>query len=620
MRLIDLPRVLLEIGPTAAQPRGAAVRSWCRSWSGGGVALIVLCLAVYLPGLWSIPPVDRDESRFAQASRTMLESGDYIVPRIGSTPRLNKPPLIYWLQAASARVLGDGPGTDGMGQWGNGNIWVFRVPSVLCAIGTVLLTWRMGMRMFDSRAAALGAALLAVCPMVVWDAHQARADQLLLFTTTATMLALYVCWKATVKSGGAGHTSQQGVARAAPPPVVWLLALWVSMGLGILAKGPITPMIAILTAIALSIVSRNARWLIKLRPILGLLVVAAIVGPWVYLVAHRVGWHTYWTTVYDETLGRSTEAKESHWGPPGYHVVLLPVLFWPGSLLTAAAFVRSWRRGLARFTLRNRPEAFLLAWVIPMWLVFEIIATKLPHYTMPMYPAIALLTARTVCAARVGTLAFARSVLDRIGVIVWGGIGAAGLIGSLGLLMEAGGFAIGQNGAGRTLPGLAVAILSTAIGGAVWLVLRHRAVMLAHVLAVLAMVCWCWITLAWVAPRCERFWISSRLLAFVQRNDWDKAARSAPVALVGYEEPSAIFLFRGRASPVPAEQHEQWILRHLDGITLLQSEVGASPPAVGPIGRSGIISGYNYSAGKPIEIHIGGVLPPQHDHFHPTIP
>ena len=106
MRLADLPRVLLELGPAAGHPAptGAAVRSWCKSWCGGGVAIIVLCLAVYLPGLWSIPPVDRDESRFAQASRTMLESGDYIVPRIGSTPRLNKPPLIYWLQAASARV------------------------------------------------------------------------------------------------------------------------------------------------------------------------------------------------------------------------------------------------------------------------------------------------------------------------------------------------------------------------------------------------------------------------------------------------------------------------------------------------------------------------------------
>jgi 4-amino-4-deoxy-L-arabinose transferase-like glycosyltransferase len=388
------------------------------------------------------------------------------------------------------------------------------------------------------------------------------------------------------------------------------------MGLGVLAKGPITPMIAVLAVIALSVASRNVRWLFKLRPVLGMLIVAAIVGPWVYLVAQRVGWQTYWTTVYDETLGRSTEAKESHWGPPGYHLVLLAVLFWPGSLLTAAAFMRSWKRGFARFTLGNRPEAFLLAWVIPAWVVFEIVATKLPHYTMPMYPAIALLTARTVCAAVVGRLPFARSVMDRIGVIIWGGIGAAGLIGSLGIFVEVGGFEVGKSGAGRPFLGLAVLVLSTAIGGAVWLVLRCRVLAPAHVLAGLAMVCWCWVTLAWVAPRCERFWISSRLLAFVQRDEWEKTARTAAVAMVGYEEPSAVFLFRGRANPVSSKEFEAWVVQHPDGITLLQSEVGAIRPYYGPMGMSGVIGGFNYSTGKAIEIHIGGVLPPQQDHFH----
>src|SRR5437868_6256508 len=131
MSTIGLAKPGAERRGTPNDPaRGARARSRCRSWKWGGIGLILLCLSVYLPGILRIPPVDRDESRFAQASRTMLESGDFIVPRIGNTPRLNKPPLIYWLQCASAALLGDDPGPDGMGKWGNGNIVVFRLPSV----------------------------------------------------------------------------------------------------------------------------------------------------------------------------------------------------------------------------------------------------------------------------------------------------------------------------------------------------------------------------------------------------------------------------------------------------------------------------------------------------------
>jgi 4-amino-4-deoxy-L-arabinose transferase-like glycosyltransferase len=619
MRTIALPRLLFGQNKGVRAIPGASARAWCRSWWGAGLTLIILCLAVYLPGLWSIPPVDRDESRFAQASRTMLESRDFIVPRLGDTPRLNKPPLIYWLQSASAAILGDAPGKDGLGEWGNGNIWVFRLPSVLCAIGTVLLTWRLGLRMFDPRAAALAAALLAICPMVVWDAHQARADQLLLFTTTAAMFALFVCWKQTTST-----TRTQGVALAARPPVVSTLLLWTFIGLGILAKGPITPMVAALTAITISIASRNWRWLLKLRPILGFIIVAALVGPWVYLIIQRVGWGTYWTTIKAETLGRSVEGRESHGFPPGFHTILLPVLFWPGSLMTAAAIVSAWKKARRpgavagssepatrpRRGFRSRPETFLLAWLLPAWLVFELIATKLPHYTMPLYPAIALLTARTICAAAAGTIPFARSFLDRIGVIIWGGIGIAGLIGSLGLFVEVGGFDFTAGGAGRPLLGLTTAFLLAAIGGAVWFVLSRRGLASAHVLAGLAIVLWCWMTLAWVLPRCSEFWISSRLAALIEEARWPEQARRAPVALVNYEEPSAMFLLRGRGGSVAPSALQAWIKAHPGGVLAINSDHGED---VGqPLDQvwipMGFVPGFNYSSGKPVDVRVFRIL------------
>src|SRR5215813_11547169 len=116
---------------------------------GGGrwpaaLGLLGLCLVVYLPGFFTIPAVDRDESRFAQASRQMFESvalpaaerdgrhaGGLLMPMVQDRPRLNKPPLIYWLQAGSAAVF----------TWGRPEhdaIWLYRVPSLIAAVVAVL--------------------------------------------------------------------------------------------------------------------------------------------------------------------------------------------------------------------------------------------------------------------------------------------------------------------------------------------------------------------------------------------------------------------------------------------------------------------------------------------------
>ncbi len=398
----------------------------------GALALVLLCCTVYLPGFFSIPPVDRDESRFAQASRQMFESvalpqaerdpelhsGGLAVPMVGGKPRLNKPPLIYWLQAASAAVFTGGqPLQDA--------IWMYRVPSLVAGLVIVLATWRIGCSMFDPRVGWVGACLLAVSPVFVWEAHQARADMVMVAWTVLGMGQFYNIWRT---SGPLSRPRRERVGERAPsPPASYLppLLLWAFIALGVLTKGPITLMVVVLAAAWLSVFSRDWRWLRTTRPLLGLVIVAAAVAPWVYAVAQQVGFANYWQIVYDEVFARAGSAKEGHWGPPGYHIVLLVVLFWPGSLLTGLSIGRAWRRGfmprsgrgeeerigarltepwhtrvrrapayLAGLRATRRPEAFLIAWMLPSWIVFELVGTKLPHYTMPLYPAVALLTAR----------------------------------------------------------------------------------------------------------------------------------------------------------------------------------------------------------------------------------
>lgn len=487
----------------------------------------MLCAAVYVPGLWDIPPVDRDEARFAQASRQMWESGDFVVPRIQDRARLNKPPLVYWLQCGSIALLGDAPG-----QWANGNIWVFRLPSVLCAVASVLLTWRLGLRMMDPRAAALGAALLAVCPMVAWDAHQARADQLLLMTVVGAQGALWCCWS-DARRGRSVRT------------IAWV-GLWVWIGLGVLAKGPITPLIALLTVAALCWLSRGWRWIAGLRPMVGFAVVCAIVAPWVLAVGSQVGWSVYLSTIWDETIGRSAGAKEGHWGPPGYHLVLLCVLFWPGVLMTGLAVRRAW--GLRR----RGPEVFLLAWILPSWIVFELVSTKLPHYTMPLYPAVALLSARAVLAAETRRLPGLQEWGTRIGLALWVLIGV-GIMAAGAALLEA----LARHGADVRGEMAVMMMWYLFIGGAMFWSVRAlwrgqylRAQMGGMLAAVLLVV----LFMQTVLPAANQ--MSTRIVEAVRRID---PAGERPLGAVGYHEDSLIFLTRGRAERIGDGALEAWV-------------------------------------------------------------
>lgn len=421
------------------------MRKFKGSWL-GGLSLLLMGLVTLVPGLWSIPVIDRDEARFAQASRQMFEaaawpahrldlrrkddgapkgfhSGGWSIPMVQDRPRLNKPPLIYWLQVASAWAFTGGDPT-------RDAIWMYRVPGAVCALLSVLLTWRLGLRLFDPLAAWLGAAFLAVCPLIAFDAHQARADQLLLTTVLGALLCLWNVWRA---------------ARTLPAPrsgSLWAIGLWLSLALSIMAKGPIGPLVFVLTALTLSLWDGHWRWLARTRPLVGLVIIAAAVGPWLWAVGSRIGWQTYAHLALDETLGRAAGSKEGHWGPPGFHTLLAVVLFWPGCLLTAASIARAWRLGAPRrerlpgrnpvwcwlsgLLVRDagRPaEFFLIAWLVPGWLFFELFGAKLAHYPMPMYPALALLTARGVVAAETGGLGELTAAAVRFGLWIWRGIG-----------------------------------------------------------------------------------------------------------------------------------------------------------------------------------------------------
>ncbi len=613
-----------------------------RSWR-GGLALLFICLAVYLPGFVTIPTIDRDEARFAQASRQMSASEkaeDWIIPKVQDRPRLNKPPLIYWLQSSAVRA-GDALGVKDAADL----IWLYRLPSLLAAIIAVLATWRLGTAMFDPRAGWLGALLLAVCPIVMWESKQARADMVLLAATTVAQWALFRLWHVDHDSTKARKTLGH-----------WRIVFWGAMIVGVLVKGPLTPLICSLTLLSLGFSKRSRGVLKRTWPVLGSLAVLAAIGVWAVLVMRQVGAQSYFDIIVKETLGRTFAAKEGHSGPPGYHLLLLSVLFWPGSLVTGQAMVRAWKQGFGPTEARGiessadkrtgnmfqrvwgavnrrvqhgakgrQAEVFLLAWVLVPWLVFEFTSTKLPHYVMPLYPAIALISARAIFTASCGVMDSVPKLVSRIGYVAWAIIG--GILSIMPL------FVWWYFGVETTYPQFAIALLPVLLM-VITLVIAWKGIfrgirggknqgkfLRAQAVSALgAGLTWA-ILCGMVLPSTRSLWVSAELRTLIERVD---PLHARPVATVqatedsnvprdkklSFVEDSLIFEMRGRSERIDEIGLEKWLKDHPDGVFILPKVLADRKTGIMRIGE---VSGFNYSLGNRVYLTVCQ-LPPSQEH------
>jgi 4-amino-4-deoxy-L-arabinose transferase-like glycosyltransferase len=334
------------------------------------VAFLMLCgLLLFLPGFFNIPPVDRDEARFAQATKQMVETSDFVDIRFQDDVRYKKPVGIYWLQAAvvetaSALGLPRAPL----------RIWLYRIPSLAGALGAVLLTYWTALAFVTRRGAVLAALIMCSSVLLSVEARLAKTDAMLLLTVVAAMGALarvYLSW-------------QRG-EDPAHPPWAWPAIFWTALAGGILLKGPLILMFVALTIITLAILDRSASWLWRLRPVWGLMWMLVLVLPWFVAIFWRAGDAFFADSIGGDMLSKLS-AQESHGAPPGVYLLLFWITFWPGAPLAGMAAPAVWRA-------RREPGAqYLLAWLIPSWIVFELVLTKLPHYVLPLYPAIAILT------------------------------------------------------------------------------------------------------------------------------------------------------------------------------------------------------------------------------------
>jgi 4-amino-4-deoxy-L-arabinose transferase-like glycosyltransferase len=363
-----------------AEPKWKGIRNWgidqCLTAATAShlraiSVLAVLALVSFLPGFFQIPPVDRDEARFAQATKQMIETGDYVDIRFQEESRYKKPVGIYWLQAAVVRAA------EAVGvPRARTTIALYRIPSLFGALGAVLATYWAALAFVSRRAALLAGAMMATSILLGVEARLAKTDAMLLLTCVTALGAM-----------ARAYLAEQGDRPSSLPPVALAAIFWGAIAAGIMVKGPMILMFVGFAAVALIAMDRSARWMWRLKPLVGVPFAIAIVAPWLVAIMIRSGGGFFVESLGQDMFAKVTGGQETHGLPPGFYLATFWLTFLPGALLAGVAAPAVWRS-------RAEPGCrLLLAWIVPAWIAFELVPTKLPHYVLPLYPALAILIA-----------------------------------------------------------------------------------------------------------------------------------------------------------------------------------------------------------------------------------
>ncbi|MBC5794124.1 glycosyltransferase family 39 protein [Sphaerospermopsis sp. LEGE 00249] len=351
------------------------------------IAILWLLLINFIAFVWnlgSIGLVDETEPLFAEASRQMLVTGDWITPFFNGETRFDKPALIYWCQAIAYSIMGV-------------NEWAARIPSALAATAVTALSFYVVQWYFAKKdqleqtanptrrylTAALASAIMALNPeMIVWG-RIGVSDMLLTGCIASALLCFFL-----------GYAQNSTPSRF---PNKWYLASYVLMGGAILTKGPVGIVLPgfIMIAFAVYLGKFWQLWR-EMRPIFGLFLVFLVSAPWYILVAWRNGWNFINAFFGYHNIERFTEVVNGHSAPWYFYFLVVLLGFAPYSVFIPASIARLkfWRR--SHFLNQERSQhlgLFVCFWFLGVFGFFTIAVTKLPSYVLPLMPAAAILVA-----------------------------------------------------------------------------------------------------------------------------------------------------------------------------------------------------------------------------------
>ncbi|NVM20610.1 MAG: glycosyltransferase family 39 protein, partial [Desulfobacterales bacterium] len=330
-------------------------------WRRQAAVLVLMGTLFLFCGLGNGKLWDRDETTYAEVVREMIHSGDWVIPRYDGKLFAHKPVFSYWAMIAGVRLFG-------MNEFG------IRFFSAVSGVACVLVVFAMGYRMRGAETGFLAGVILissllflVICRSAIMDAH------LTLFVTCA----LWGFWEAVRNPHGS---------------LRWMLFCGAATGMAVLTKGPLGLLLVGATGFFTLIWSGKFRLLPRLHPVAAFAIFFLVASLWYMAVTWKTGWAFLLEFIITENLNRAFQPSEGHGGPIWYYLPVLLLATLPWSFFVPWAVRSLWKRG-------GLEKPFLLSWALIPLLFFSLVRTKLPHYILPILPALALITAQALACA-----------------------------------------------------------------------------------------------------------------------------------------------------------------------------------------------------------------------------
>ncbi|MES2355149.1 MAG: glycosyltransferase family 39 protein [Pseudomonadota bacterium] len=303
-----------------------------------------------------------DEGRYAEISREMVVTGDWLTPRLNGIKYFEKPPLQYWATATAYTAFGF-------------HEWTARLWTALTGFLTILLIWWQGRRIFGGKPALYAAMALASNFYFLGLGHINTLDMGLAFFTTLALVGFV-----SAQSDEIGNREKNR----------WMLTTWAAMALAMLSKGLIGIVLPGATLFLYTIFTRD--WAIwrRLHLVPGLLIFLVIAAPWFIAVSIKNPEFAWFFFIHEHFMRYATpEARRE--GPIYYFVDLLVLGMLPWSLVLVESIWNAVRNLRTPDKQLNKPTLILLIWTTFIFVFFSLSSSKLPAYILPIFPSLALL-------------------------------------------------------------------------------------------------------------------------------------------------------------------------------------------------------------------------------------
>jgi len=342
--------------------------------------LAVFWLALAL--LWFLPLdsphlFDPDEGRYAEIPREMVASGDWVTPRLDAIKYFEKPPLGYWATAVAFEIFGE-------------NAWSVRLWPALSGMLGLLLTFWLGRRLFDQRAALLAVVVQASALLYIGMARVATLDMGLSFCLQIAMSALALLVAPS-------RPAAAPLLVAPPRPGAthgWRLPLLLGVGvaLAVLSKGLVGILIPGAVALLYMLIHRDWRLPLRAQPWWTLVALLVLAAPWFVLVSARNPEFAHFFFIFQHFQRYLSRAQFDRYQPAWFFLAVLALGWLPWTTLLPQALYRGWRAARGG----ERASSLLLIWAAFVLLFFSLSQSKLAPYILPMLPALSLLTGRAI--------------------------------------------------------------------------------------------------------------------------------------------------------------------------------------------------------------------------------